>query len=156
MMIIKQYEAVVRKMKTETRRVSEKDTYKVGHTYAVVPKRAQPTVLYKWYEGELYFYHQDNGIPVASVGTQWQPTRVLILSKRWENLHDIDAAGAIAEGIYIDQYCGGFVCDLLDQSYVSAVGCYAALWDSINGKSKLYRWDANPRVCVHTFELVQA
>jgi len=185
-MIFRQYEAIIRKLKTETRRTSEKDTYKVNHEYSVVPKRAQPTVYYQWcsdfsawgYESiavtpRLEIWHELHGdrfktpkvvtMPPYWAGLEnWKPLKVLILEKRWEHLHDIDEAGAIAEGIQVRDSLDinghrieVFYHDLSRTVFFSAVEAYQNLWDLINSKSKIYRWSANPLVCVHRFEIVE-
>ena len=164
-MIIKQYEAFIRKLKTETRRTSTKDTYKVGKSYAVVPKRAQPTVYYFWPKnGNLYIWHEaatDAGLPKVPTGIDlltYKPTRALVLSKRWEELHAIDEAGAIAEGIIQHKITNGntyYSHDLSSVIFDTAVLAYRDLWDLINGKDKVNCWAANPSVCVHKLQLVE-
>lgn len=160
-MIVKQYKAVILKLKTETRRTSEKDTYKIGSTHSVVPKRACPTVYYRWLDGELKIWHEyhANTKPMQlGIHSLYTPLKVHILNKHWEPLHAIDEAGAIAEGIIeCTSPTGGNGYTYLSSDFYfhSAVAAYADLWDSINGKSKEFRWDANPQVCVHKFELVQ-
>lgn len=164
-MIIRQYEAVIRGTKTETRRTSEKDTYKVGHVYSVVPKRAKTTVWYRWTWKELQIYHEtmyfhipgDQGIDRPE--NNWKPLRICILSKHWEPLHAITEESAIAEGITGSIISGEdealwFSYDGCNDLFPSAVDAYHHLWDSINGESKEFCWDANPQVCVHNFELV--
>lgn len=164
-MIIRQYEAVIRKLKTETRRTSEKDTYKVGHDYAVVPKRAWPTVYYKWLENDdLWIWHENTGKPNKptdiDVFKTYTPLRVLILSKHWEPLHAIDEAGAIAEGITVYERTlatnepVAYTYDGAMHGFATAIDAYRHLWESINGKT-VYRWDNNPQVCVHKFKDVQ-
>lgn len=183
-MIIIQYEAVIRKLKTNTRRTSVKDTYKVGHVYSVVPKRTWPTVWYQWcsdfsawgYESitvtpRLEIWHelhgkrfkspQDVTMPPYWAGLEsWHPLKIRILSKHWEPLQDIDEAGAIAEGIR-EVYSAettthrSYMHDLSPVKFLTAVEAYSHLWDRINGKSKQFCWAANPNVQVHKFELAQ-
>lgn len=163
-MIVRQYKAVIRQRKTETRRTSTKDTYKVGHVYSIVPKRAKPTVWYRWLNLKIDIWHEhyspSTPQPLPFDQTNWAPLRVRILSKNWEPLHDITEAGAIAEGIIsvpmlVDGKTEGwYMCDLLRHTFPTAVEAYAHLWDTINGKSKEFCWSANPLVCVHKFELV--
>lgn len=165
-MIIKQYEAVIRKLKTETRRTSVKDTYKVGHVYSVVPKRAWPTVYYRWLaDGTLDIWHEAYGkcakpLPFEASIMKVVPLKIRILSKHWEPLQDIDEAGAIAEGIR-EVYSAettthrSYMHDLSPVKFLTAVEAYSHLWDRINGKSKQFCWAANPNVQVHKFELAQ-
>ena len=74
-----------------------------------------------------------------------------------ERLHDIDEAGAIAEGVDLDLQCCGTTCGL-DGSCCGSpilatdpVESYMNLWNSINGPDA---WDANPWVTVTKFDVI--
>lgn len=166
-MIIRQYEDVIRKLKRETRRTSELDTYKVGRVYSVVPKRAWPTVYYHWSDsGTLEIWHEiygrtyANPLPFEIEECRLTPLRIRILSKHWEPLWAITEQGAMDEGIYKVEvtYSGGeatmYRHRLSNKVYFTAVEAYRDLWDGINGETE-FRWVNNPQVCVHTFSLVE-
>lgn len=158
-MIFRQYEAIIRKLKTETRRTSTNNTYKVNHVYSVVPKRAQPTVYYKWEGFNLKIWHEQfKGTKPDQFGIHslYTSLKVRILSKFWEPLQSITNQGAIDEGIQVvnDGVYDVYFHDLSDKTFKTPILAYHDLWESINGKSKEYRWDANPLVNVHRFELV--
>jgi hypothetical protein len=179
-MIFRQWQQVLTGEKTETRRVaregetagyfdaeltivrnilnaSKTTRYEVGKTYPVIPKMFQPAVWWREYDGVIEGqeaiqyrpsfngYHSETDYEnltridrrgvLSELG--FQPARIRILALRWrEPLHDIDEAGAIREG-------------------VSSVDEYRDLWESINGKSRKYRWIANPPVNVIRFEVVR-
>lgn len=178
-MIFRQYEQVIKGTKTQTRRVLKEDDepfyfetisgvpnslggasveptdgvsaivdharrrtrYAVGKTYPVIPKMYQPAILYC--PDIDIIAAGDEHYEYAKAGTwNWQgqgylKARIRITALRVERLHTITEADAMTEG-------------------VASVSEYRELWESINGKSKLYRWDANPEVVVLTFEMVQA
>lgn len=162
-MIIRQFEDVIRKLKTETRQTSTNDTYKIDHVYSVVPKRAKPTVYYLWDDNILNIWHEINPLfsaPLEIEGSKWKPLRIRILNKNWEPLWAITEQGAMDEGIYKAEvtYSGGeatmYRHRLSNKVYFTAVEAYRDLWDSINGKTE-FRWVNNPSVSVHKFELVE-
>lgn len=69
-------------------------------------------------------------------------------------LHDIDEAGAIAEGVEREILRGGqsFCEHITDPLMESGVSAYERLWNSINGPNA---WDANPWVEVTKFEVIK-
>lgn len=142
-MIFKQWQDILAKRKTQTRRVG--DRYKVGSVQSVTPKMYKHAIWWKsatqYVLDPVIVYYDDDGTrldeydrrpDLASDG--YQPLKVRITAKRREPLQDITEADAIAEG-------------------VASVAEYAALWDSIN-KKKGTRFADNPMVTVYTFELV--
>lgn len=76
-----------------------------------------------------------------------------------ERLHDIDEAGAIAEGVERLKSGRGFYDPTkskgavhLGEYFTDARAAYAELWNSINGPDA---WDANPWVDVTKFDVLQ-
>jgi len=161
--IFKQIDEILSGAKTQTRRVVKPGEgmyeaslalmaagnvkWAVGKTYAVVPKRAQRTVLWTrllsgfvWESpgdrliGGKYWPADERAQYLTSAG--YRPLRIRITAIRRERLQDISEADAKAEG-------------------VADVEAYRALWQAINGKTPGARWDANPTVFVLEFELVR-
>lgn len=80
-----------------------------------------------------------------------------VTALRVEQLHEIDEAGAIAEGISAQcedhgcaRGCGCALC--IEGGCWSARDAYADLWREINGQSS---WDSNPWVWVVTFKVTE-
>lgn len=114
--------------------------WKVGRTYAVVPKRGKPGVWWSdLYLGSvshpLVIEKPDAATQAYRIETGWRPLRIRIVAIRREHLQDITEADAKAEG-------------------VSSKGEYAKLWNRIN-KRKGTRWSDNPLVWALTFEVVK-
>ncbi|MBU0801675.1 MAG: hypothetical protein KKA05_11835 [Alphaproteobacteria bacterium] len=103
---------------------------------------------------------------VAIHMTRWASRLTLELtSVRIEALHNIDEAGAIAEGITVEHVIVGANCNggrhgeewadraFFDggdeEGYETAVDAYKALWIKINGQAS---WDENPWVWVICFK----
>lgn len=179
-MIFRQWEQVIKGTKTQTRRALKpnhvtnrwhmdgeddqtlneictdtgRGVYAVGKTYPVIPKMYKPAVHRRLtFSGD---YEYTIGKPGGNGGEQWHPCRIRIMALRVERLWGITEEDAVAEGFIEDDICLYSTPVLPDQRFMTARRGYEALWDSINGKSKLYRWDANPEVVVLTFEMVQA
>jgi hypothetical protein len=75
---------------------------------------------------------------------------LLVTDVRVERLQDISEADAIAEGVEATQHGAAFI-QLADTStYSMPRGCYAALWNSVNGPDA---WEANPWVVAVTFKV---
>lgn len=126
--------------------------WQVGCTYAVVPKRGMPAVVWREKDGCIELAHERSDwadframlntsratwrmaiADLADLG--WRELRIRITAIRREPLQDITEEDAKAEG-------------------VESVEAYKALWDSINGKTKGARLQDNPDVWVLTFALV--
>ena len=128
----------------QTNRMAIRTKWAIGHTYAVVPKRGQPGMIWieNWADGtttpdgtfSAMSCHKENRKYFTENG--WRPLRIRITAIRQERLQAITEADAKAEG-------------------VADVEAYRALWQAINGKTPGARWDANPTVFVLEFELVR-
>lgn len=168
-MIFKQIDKILAGEKTQTRRVVKDSEFgirdqwvrshtkddvadprlkwRVGCCYAVVPKRGEAGVWIspngKWQQPVTYTYDMewDDDVRHDARGWMkekgWRPAQIRITGIHMEFLQDITEADARAEG-------------------VASVEEYRTLWESINGKNKATRWDANPEVWVLSFELVGA
>lgn len=169
-MIFKQWQEVLDGRKVQTRRIA--DRYKVGSVQSVTPKMYKPAIW--WKDGSQPVDEAistlldadgkktgswDHRPALASQG--YQPLKILILDKRREPVQALTEAGAIAEGIEFmpdgwTDTSGFYLCRAVPSigTHETAVGCYAALWDSINTKKGL-RWQDNPMVTVYTFEVVR-
>lgn len=163
-MIFKQVDEILSGQKTQPRRVCNpgegmyKDTlalsesgavkWAVGKTYAVVPKRAQRTVLWTrllsgfvWESpgdrliGGKYWPADERAQYLTSAG--YQPLRIRITAIRQERLQAITEADAKAEG-------------------VGSIEEYRALWERINGKTPGARWADDPLCWVLTFGVAQS
>lgn len=80
-----------------------------------------------------------------------------ILNVRVERLHDITAAGVLAEGIKQTEQDGYWLAPLAgtpDFPWGDARMAYASLWNSINSKSGM-GWEVNPWVWVVEFKRVE-
>lgn len=108
--------------------------WKVGRTYAVVPKRGKPGARWAGTPHGPLWGNRDFAAMLPEY--VWQPLRIRITAIRQERLQDITEADAKAEG-------------------VADVAAYCELWESINGKTPGARWDANPLCWVLTFEVVK-
>lgn len=78
-----------------------------------------------------------------------------ITDVRVERLNDISEEDAFAEGLEKRDWMGPAEITLQNNKVVhgQAVGCFRALWESINGEGS---WAANPWVWVIEFEKVDA
>lgn len=112
--------------------------WRVGRTYAVVPRRGRPTLWWRELESG------DRGIFLGKEQKdyEWlkehgyQPLRIRITAIRKEPLQAITEEDAKAEG-------------------VNSIEEYKMLWNSINGNKKGMNWSSNPEVWVLTFEVVK-
>jgi hypothetical protein len=145
-MIFKQYELVLRGIKTETRRFRPPVHAKVGNTVAVVPRRAAPAWWFA-YKGLPALVRYP--IPFVTQQTTEQVTReqanrwlrdhhwhraAITFLETWEEpVQALTPAGARREGVH-------------------TVEEYAALWDSINHEAGK-RWDDNPVITVVRFRV---
>jgi len=113
-------------------------------------------------------YHATEGAPESTdlPGREFLSSRPSIHMPKWvsrirlrvtdvraEGLHEIDEAGARAEGIAAP--IGTAVLSSGDEVSVHATARthFATLWDEINGKREGARWDDNPWVWVYKFEV---
>src|SRR5258705_12796665 len=86
-MIMRQWRDVVLQRKTQTRRFQDNNTYQVGKTYAVVPKRGQGAIwwahdntLGAWERGFVEFAHESGSPKYGKTidqykhlyGTEWE------------------------------------------------------------------------------------
>lgn len=129
-MIFKQHELVVSGRKTQTRRL-----WKLN--YAMSFSNGQIQAIYNTLTGRPLFelgqrlpVIPKRTYPAIRIGDEM--VRVNITALRREPLQDISEADAFGEGVH-------------------SIEAYRALWESINGKSKLARWTANPSVLVIGF-----
>lgn len=171
-MIFRQWELVISGRKTQTRRIwhdgdytwmcgrrgahpapllysqicmaNGRTRYKVGQKLPVVPKYQKPMI---WIDPHgnprldaITYVHDteydlDTRIDRSDLWAEhgFKPARVEILSLWREPVQNISPADAIAEG-------------------VNSVEEYRDLWESINGKTRLYRWAENPLVTVIEFD----
>jgi hypothetical protein len=158
-MIFKQYREILDGTKSQTRRVvkpherlletdrakwvdmalegRDMRKWQVGSTYAVVPGRGLPAVVWRFDPADFCMAY-DKSMTVsgkdwkaAQLDGGWREARIRITGIRQEPLQAISEADAIAEG-------------------VQSVADYRTLWESINGARS---WDTNPSVWVITFEL---
>lgn len=132
-MIFKQITEILNGAKTQTRRV-RKDTEGAAATSPFNGSYTRVYLVGKRSVNKWQVYNEYAIVPkrgAAGIGRKIRLTAI-----RCEHLHDITEQDARAEG-------------------VASVAEYKALWESINGKSKATRWDANPEVWVLEFELVK-
>lgn len=138
-MIFKQIDEILSGKKTQTRRVERVD---YAYSYYAPNGLDHIHTIYLWNEDgtdfRKYLYIGQTHAIVPKRGAKSIPDgRIRILDIRQERLHAITEADARAEG-------------------VGSISEYRELWESINGKSKHYRWDANPYVNVITFQFEKA
>lgn len=144
-LIMKQKEATRSGAKTETRRV-----VKPGETWDAERQAVLlPSGRVKWRVGGEY----------SVVPKMYGKTfgRIRITAIEHQQLHEIDDAGSLREGILAvpfsmtvtESYCNEVQ---VKNYWPTPRMAYEALWEYINGKSKKYRWRANPSVWVLRYE----
>lgn len=157
-MIALQWPEILADLKTVTRRLGPCETYIVGRSQAVIPKRGKHAIWY--YPGEPNkIWHEIapcfKGSPaIPEPGHGWTQLRALILEKRREQLQDITDAGAIAEGILENQHGAYYASPLPSKWFDTPRDAYANLWDSINKKRGQW-WKDNPEIMAVTFARVK-
>lgn len=155
-MIFKQLFEIERGLKVETRRVVKpgekfiKTPYGTAVCTVADVNGVETSRRLKWRVGQDYAVVAKRGLPGVTIGGV--PLRVRITGIRQERLHDIDRAGAIAEGLY--HVSGWFTTSTLDEWFLNPRDGYRTLWESIN-KTKGTRWTDNPLVWVIRFERMQ-
>ncbi|TVR07398.1 MAG: hypothetical protein EA385_12925 [Salinarimonadaceae bacterium] len=78
---------------------------------------------------------------------------LLVTDVRVQRLQEISEEDAIAEGVEPFGRPGVAFVKLADaQTYSTPRGCFAALWNSINGTGA---WEANPWVAAYSFDVIR-
>lgn len=132
-MIFKQIDEILTGRKTQTRRLWKDGDFAWIWGQANGEKLSYSLII--GISGRIRYKRDHTYAIVPKRGAKGIGQRIRILQIRRERLQDITEADALAEG-------------------VGSVEEYKALWESINGKTKWARWDANPAVWVLTFEVV--
>ena len=206
-MIFKQVTEIIEGKKTQTRRIVKKNEHlsdynntdgctvfttskggkrrikwQVGRKYAVVPKRAQPQVYYRYEEdGSLTLAHTAKMEYFDETLLEWatrenKPKRVELIKSygykplsirltaiRLERLHDITEADAIAEGIETVERMtsSGVEMELYKDYLYKDEDKYFKYSDPIKSYKSLWEsingkgsWDTNPMVWVLEFQVV--
>ncbi len=132
----------------------------VKETHAIVMKTAywhDPSIPHRESpDGDYWAVYREGWERVQP--TPWRPpmfmprwaSRITLVNEgeRIERVQEITYEGMKAEGCLPKEVCGGHWGPLAQKYWIP-------LWDSINGKKPAGCWDANPRVRVVSFRLVE-
>lgn len=124
-------DGAIRSIHTESHRI----IYEVGKTYAVSPGRGKRTALVKPTEAGVEICTPERpSVYAAALAMGYCPLRIRLLKIERVHVQEMDEAVAVAEG-------------------VADVAAYIVLWQSINSKTKGFRWQDNPMVWRLWFEV---
>jgi hypothetical protein len=171
--IFRQWRQVMDGTKTATCRLKP---YKVGSVQSVIPTYLAPAIWWKPETGEIVehpydkanelwgarpgFVHEIKHVNSLLTTFGYQRARVRYTFVTQICVQDLTEEDCVAEGVVpvVNPTLGiiGFECPLFPNLlWKEAVDGYRHLWNSINATPKRLRWESDPLVYFHRFELVK-